>query len=196
MLPAKMLLRFGRVLRPSMKTSPRIVAYPEVGQKETSGQKSFIKLQKSILEQVEKGANYKAVFRGECDVFDTEMSERVQHELQMYARNILNPRWMVNLNASFSTSREWSSPVPLQCVLILRDPSISFPFCELDHMVNSESSSIAVPCYDVRRIWQQQQIDSLIDPSDQRERIVTGIIKSPASVEFAIALWRCRQYLE
>jgi hypothetical protein len=87
-----------------------------------------------------------------------------------------------------------SSPLGYQCILLFdsRDPSMIY---QPDHIIDSQTN---ITCYNMQQFWSKDDIDNIKSQLNHIPLSTTfaiGVPKTKETVQLAIDLWRCRQFI-
>ncbi|CEG81515.1 hypothetical protein RMATCC62417_15709 [Rhizopus microsporus] len=198
--PSKLLLRFGLGWHPETK---RVWAYPTI-QGKTHGAGYYVSLQRRLLDVLKGGIVYNSVFRGNA-MYRADMTDRVQDGLcQASLKEFLKiPTSSIHILQPVDES-SWVSdkPAPMgyQCIIILQQNHTDF--CAHDHSVyiqSEDKTQKEIPCYYIKDLWSDKQISQIsqrlnITPEQQRVSAL-GVPKSFETVDLAVELWRCREFI-
>ncbi|KAI8970240.1 hypothetical protein BDF20DRAFT_825781 [Mycotypha africana] len=192
----ELLLRFGIGWHPKTKL---YWAFPTF--KKVKGLGYYVHLQKEVLESLQKGA-YNATFRGVA-TYRTDMLQHVEQllfkqplsEMQQCPSNIYHTVRPTSSKSKWEVddSQKQLAPMGYQCILSFNQTDIR-PFCELDHQIGDQKN---IPCYNMYKLCSTDAAAKLL--SDVRilsnEPVAFALPKQPGTLNLAISLWRCRQFI-
>jgi hypothetical protein len=116
-------------------------------------------------------------------LFQQSFIEFCKHPIHTY--DILTP----------VTGKQWKSSsetIEYQCILTFDTTNTTI--CSLDHQIQAQKH---IPCYNMQQIWSQESIDDLkLQLNIPKALSMTlGVRKSVDTVQLAIDLWHCRQFI-
>jgi len=116
-------------------------------------------------------------------LFRQTHTEFCKHPIQMY--DTLEP----------VTAKHWKSKGSAEYQCILSFDTTKITLCELDHQTETQQH---VPCYNMHRIWSPEDMDRLKSQLNipKNTPLGLGVPKSIDTVQLAIDLWHCRQFIK
>ncbi|KAG0174567.1 hypothetical protein DFQ28_005722 [Apophysomyces sp. BC1034] len=194
--PSKLLIRFGIGWHPKSKQA---WVHPTIGKSQSQG--NYVKLQRRTLEVFHSKGGYRGVFRGAA-TFREDMTEEVQkvvfrHAFDLFRQTPYGGYPILRLKGS-----HWISEMDVrgfQCILLLGGPLTETLACSLDNKVEvvpTQKEYDKIPCYDARKIWSEKEADEICEQLGlvSQETVALGVPKDKATVDLAVALWRCREF--
>jgi hypothetical protein len=118
-------------------------------------------------------------------LFKQSLKEFERYPIEKYT--LLSP-----LSASQWTSAHGlTSPLGYQCILLF-DVQDSSLICQLDHKIDSHTH---IPCYNMQQFWSKHDIEAIKSQLNHKTPFALGVPKTKETVQLAIDLWRCRQFI-